>query len=72
MGVYVIANLVKHRGVYVSRDAHQETDAAPMWLTNDGFKTTAEPRYSELTTLLSEIAAVADKMHDPTAFSVEI
>jgi hypothetical protein len=67
---YVIANAVKHWGEYVSRGQHEETDTAPMWLTNDGFKTRkAELSYSELTTLLSEVAAVADSMQDPAAFS---
>jgi hypothetical protein len=70
---YSIANTVKHWGEDIFAGRHEEADTVPLWLTNGGLKTRkTELTYSELTALVSEVAAVADKMQNPDAFAVDV
>lgn len=63
---YDIANTIKHWGQCIVREEHHDDDTVPMWLTNTGFSTRSyNITYSELSTLLSECAAVADNLSDP-------
>ena len=69
---YELANAIKHWGGHVASQKHDESLTIPVWLTNDGLKSHKyQISFSDLATLVSEIAVVADELQDPKSFAAK-
>lgn len=67
---YMIANMVKHWGTEIFAGRHDEGDTVPLWLTNSGLKTRpVEMSFVEVSSLVSEVALVANELQDAKSFA---
>ena len=66
---YALANTIKHWGGDVAEARHEEHQTIPVWLGNDCLITRSHQlSFSELATIVREIATVADALQDPKSF----
>ncbi len=66
---YALANTIKHWGADVAADRHSEDDTIPVWLTNTGFASRLSSlTYTELATLVGQLATAANELQDPLSF----
>ena len=66
---YELANAIKHWGGQVTSQQHEESLTIPVWLTNVGLQSRSyQISFSDLATLVGELAAVADELQDPKSF----
>ena len=67
---YDIANAIKHCGDAIKRADHGPDLTVPVWLENQGFRSSKYAlTYDELGLLMSQAAQLADDLQNPQAFA---